>query len=103
MWVPLEPDDDARRTGRAGPRSLRHGCGSSPTATGSTPTTIENACSTSSSTTIHRGSLFARTRVDRGEQPFVEMWNASGGQARYDRRSAWIDANRDRLLDALTR
>jgi hypothetical protein len=102
MWVPLEPDEDARRTGRAGLdrfERLRIIADSY----GVDGDDDRERLLDIIVTTIHRGSLFARTRVDRGEQPFVEMWNASGGQARYDRRSAWIDANRDRLLGALTR
>lgn len=32
---------------------------------------------------------------------FTEMWNAMGGQARYDRRHTWFAANRERFLGTL--
>ncbi len=47
------------------------------------------------------GGAFVRRRVERGEPAFVAMWDATGGQARYDRRRAWFEANRAGLVDAL--
>lgn len=50
---------------------------------------------------IARGGQFVRRRVDAGEPAFVAMWEAWGGQERYDRRHAWFLAERPRLLAAL--
>ena len=36
-----------------------------------------------------------------GEPAFVAMWEAMGGQERYDRRQAWFDAERPQFLTAL--
>lgn len=38
---------------------------------------------------IGRGGEFVRRRVDAGELPFIEMWEAMGGQERFDRRRRW--------------
>ena len=50
---------------------------------------------------FERGGQFVRRRVEAGEPAFIEMWNAMGGQARYDRRAAWFAVERDRVLEAL--
>jgi|GEM_PF-5115426 len=36
-----------------------------------------------------RGSLFLRRRVAAGDPGFVQMWNAMGGERRFDRRREW--------------
>jgi len=54
-------------------------------------------------TQINQGSEFVRRRVEAGEPAFVAMWESTGGQARYDRRQAWFEAERDRFLDTLCR
>ena len=41
------------------------------------------------------GGTFVRRRVEAGEPAFVEMWEAMGGQARYDRRRDWFAAQRN--------
>jgi hypothetical protein len=46
------------------------------------------------------GGLVER-RVARGEPAFIEMWEAMGGRARYERRQAWFEAHRGRFADAL--
>ena len=38
---------------------------------------------------IARGGEFVRRRVDAGEVAFIEMWDAMGGQERFDRRRRW--------------
>jgi hypothetical protein len=50
---------------------------------------------------VDRGGAFIKARVDRGEPAFIAMWEFTGGQARFDRRSEWFNDNRDRFLDAL--
>lgn len=45
---------------------------------------------------IARGGEFVRRRVDAGEVAFIEMWEAMGGQERFDRRRRWwADARPD--------
>jgi hypothetical protein len=99
MWIPLEPDEDAARTGRAG-LDRRHRLRIAADAYGLSATEREPFLSIVVDT-IHRGSLFVKKRIERGEQVFIDAWKAGGGQARYDRRSAWIDDNYDDLLAAL--
>jgi hypothetical protein len=41
---------------------------------------------------------FVRRRVERGERPFIEMWERMGGEAHYERRRRWFDENRHRFL-----
>lgn len=48
-----------------------------------------------------RGGDFVRRRVEAGEPAFVAMWEAGGGETRYERRRAWFAAERPRLLAAL--
>lgn len=50
---------------------------------------------------IARGGDFVRRRVERGEPAFIQMWESSGGQARYDRRRTWFAAERRRFEAAL--
>jgi hypothetical protein len=47
------------------------------------------------------GGAFVRSRVERGEPAFVEMWERMGGEARYDRRRDWFAHHRDRFIDTL--
>ena len=50
---------------------------------------------------VDRGGAFIKGRVERGEPAFIAMWEFTGGQARFDRRSEWFAENRGRFLDAL--
>ena len=50
---------------------------------------------------IARGGEFVRRRVERGEPMFVQMWGRMGGEARYERRTAWFQRHRSRFLEAL--
>jgi thiamine kinase-like enzyme len=43
---------------------------------------------------IARGGEFVRRRVEAGEVAFIEMWEAMGGQERFDRRRRWWAAAR---------
>jgi hypothetical protein len=52
---------------------------------------------------IDRGGEFVRRRVEAGEPAFVAMWEAGGGQARFDRRRAWFATERPRIEAALAR
>ena len=36
-----------------------------------------------------RGGEFVRRRVEEGHPAFIEMWEAMGGQERFDRRRRW--------------
>lgn len=45
---------------------------------------------------------FVRRHVEAGEQAFIAMWNAMGGQERYDRRHDWFVANRATFEAQLT-
>jgi hypothetical protein len=47
------------------------------------------------------GGTFVRRRVEAGEAAFVAMWEAMGGQARYDRRRDWFTASRPTFEAAL--
>jgi hypothetical protein len=52
-------------------------------------------------TSIARGGEFVRRRVDAGDPNFTAMWDAMGGQQRFDRRLRWW-ADQDHLFaDAL--
>jgi hypothetical protein len=44
---------------------------------------------------------FVKRRIAGGEQAFVDMWERSGGQARYDRRRQWFADQRPRFECAL--
>ena len=54
-------------------------------------------------TQIDQRGEFVRRRVEAGQPAFVAMWEATGGQARYDRRQAWFQAERAHFLDTLCR
>jgi hypothetical protein len=43
---------------------------------------------------IARGGEFVRRRVEAGEVAFIEMWEAMGGQERFDRRRRWWEEAR---------
>jgi hypothetical protein len=48
-----------------------------------------------------QGAEFVRRRVERGELAFVDMWERTGGQARFDRRRDWFALHRSRFVEAL--
>jgi Phosphotransferase enzyme family len=50
---------------------------------------------------IERGGEFVLRHVQAGEPAFIQMWEETGGMARYDRRRAWFVQQRERLAEAL--
>jgi hypothetical protein len=50
---------------------------------------------------IARGGEFVRRRVEAGEAAFIEMWEAMGGQQRYDHRREWWSRARVDFEEAL--
>ena len=50
---------------------------------------------------FEQGGEFVRRRVEAGELAFVAMWEELGGQARYDRRRSWFEAERSRFEAAM--
>lgn len=99
MCVPIDTDDDAARTGRAGldpvPR-LRVVADGYGLAEGAGAELVDVLAGQ-----IERGGEFVRRRIAAGETAFAEMWEAMGGQERHDRRRRWFAAERGRFLDAL--
>ena len=94
MCVPLDTDDDAARLGRGGLdpfTRLRIVADSYGLLPGRTEFLDIIA------TSIATGGEFVRARVERGEQAFIEMWEAIGGQAKYDRRHEWFTTHRHRF------
>lgn len=47
------------------------------------------------------GGEFVRRRVERGEAPFIQMWEEMGGAERFDRRRAWWAERRPAFATAL--
>lgn len=99
MCVPTEPDEYAARTGRGGLdpfarlRVVADGYGLE----GRARTDLVEVLGEQ----IERGGEFVRRRVEAGEQAFIHMWDAMGGQQRFDVRRRWFESNRDRFVDAL--
>jgi Phosphotransferase enzyme family len=50
---------------------------------------------------IARGGTFVRNRVEAGDPNFISMWNAMGGEERFDRRRRWWAATRPSFVAAL--
>jgi hypothetical protein len=99
MCVPIDTGEAAARTGRAGLDPFTR-LGVVADAYGlDTPQRVELLDVLGER--VERGGEFVRRRVEAGEVAFIEMWNAMGGQARYDRRRHWFHSNRSRFADAL--
>jgi aminoglycoside phosphotransferase (APT) family kinase protein len=47
------------------------------------------------------GDRFVRRHVEAGDSSFLVMWEASGGEARLDRRRKWVADNHERFIDAV--
>jgi hypothetical protein len=47
------------------------------------------------------GGAFVQRRVDAGDEAFTAMWNAMGGNARYERRRDWFERHRRQFLDVV--
>jgi hypothetical protein len=99
MCVPVEPDQDAARSGRGGldPAARLRVVADAYGLDGAGRTALLAALADG----IERGGEFVRRRVDAGEPAFIEMWNSMGGQERFDRRRRWFDENRDRFGAAM--
>lgn len=99
MCVPIEMDEDAARTGRAGLDPYRRlavaadGYGLGAAGRADLLDTLGHQ--------IDTAGTFVRRRVEVGEPAFVAMWEAMGGQERYDRRRRWFHAERERFAVAL--
>ena len=50
---------------------------------------------------VARGGEFVRRRVEAGDPNFITMWNAMGGQERFDRRRRWWAAQHQAFIAAL--
>ncbi len=50
---------------------------------------------------IEQGGEFVRRRVEASEASFIDMWNAMGGQERFDRRRRWWAAARSEFASAV--
>ena len=99
MCVPIDTDEDAARTGRAGLdpfTRLRVVADAYGLAPDERPDLVEALVMQAD-----HGGAFVRRRVEAGEPAFVAMWEQMGGQERYDRRARWLRANRGRFTDAL--
>lgn len=100
MCVPIDADADASRTGRSGLdpfarlRVVADAYG--------LDTADRHALVDALARQIDDGGSFVRRRVERGEPAFVAMWEAMGGQERYDRRRDWFAAEHARFVAALT-
>ena len=99
MCIPVEPDEDAARSGRGGldPVARLRVVANAYGLDGAGRTALVAALAES----IERGGEFVRRRVDAGEPAFIEMWNSMGGQERFDRRRRWFTVNRHRFDAAM--
>jgi Phosphotransferase enzyme family len=50
---------------------------------------------------MERAGEFVRRRVEAGDPNFVAMWDAMGGQERYDRRRRWYERHRAGFVEAM--
>lgn len=92
MCTPLDTPDDAARTGRGGLDPVAR------------LRVVADAYGLDADQRIEllgvldqrmsNGGAFVRRRVEAGEAAFVAMWDAMGGQARYDRRRDWFSSQR---------
>jgi aminoglycoside phosphotransferase (APT) family kinase protein len=99
MCVPIEMEADAARTGRGGldPVARLAVVADAYGLDHDQRTELVGALAAQ----IDTAGEFVRRRVERGEPAFIEMWDAFGGQERYDRRRAWFAVERSRFLAGL--
>jgi hypothetical protein len=99
MCVPIDTDEDAARTGRAGLDPVAR------------LRVVADAYGLSSlervelvdvlDVQMERGGEFVQRHVDAGEAAFIEMWAMMGGQERFDRRRDWFAEHRSEFAAAL--
>jgi len=98
MCVPLDAPEDATRSGRGNGdpftrlRVIADAYGLAPGRSELVDLISERAAG---------GGAFVKRRVDAGIPAFVAMWEATGGQERYDRRRLWFETEREHFLDAV--
>lgn len=99
MWVPIDTDEDAARTGRAGldPFSRLRVVADAYGLDDAGRIALLDRLSEQ----VDQAGGFVRRRVEAGEPAFVAMWAQMGGQERYDRRARWFAAERHHFLEAL--
>lgn len=99
MCVPIDTDDDAALTGRRGldPVARLRVVANAYGLNHDDRLELIDALSQQ----FERGGEFVRRRVEAGEPAFIAMWEAMGGQARYDRRRDWFAAERPRFSAVL--
>ncbi|MBI2705800.1 MAG: phosphotransferase [Actinobacteria bacterium] len=99
MCVPIDTDDDAARIGRRGldPFTRLRVAADAYGLDSTQRVELVDALTTQ----VEQRGDFVRRRVEAGDDAFIAMWEAMGGQARYDRRAAWFAARRDAFLAAL--
>jgi Ser/Thr protein kinase RdoA (MazF antagonist) len=99
LWVPIDSDIDRRRVGwhpadhPARLRIVADAYGLENGERAELLTAIDDA--------LDRIEAAVRRSVDAGNAAAVELWNRTGGHARFDRRRRWWDAHRDRFTAAL--
>ena len=99
MCVPIDTDEDAARTGRSGldPFGRLAVAADAYGLDGPGRAALLDALTHQ----IDTAGAFVRRRVEAGEAAFIAMWEAMGGQERYDRRRRWFHDERGRFADAL--
>jgi hypothetical protein len=99
MCVPVETDEDAARTGRGGLdpfERLRVVADAYGLGRAERSELLDVLAGQ-----LERGGAFVRRRMAAGEQAFIDMWHATGGPGRHDRRRAWFTFERDRFAASL--
>ena len=100
MWVPLDCEEAAARSGRAGLDPLDR-LGVIADAYGLPADRGEFLDVLEQSIEAARTGWFVRRQIERGHAAFIEMADSMGGLERYERRYRWFVDNRQRIADAL--
>jgi hypothetical protein len=98
MCVPLDTDEYAARTGRAGLDTF-HRLRVVADAYGLQPDRRELIEAIAAR--FANGGAFVKGKVEEGIPAFIEMWNMMGGEERYERRLQWFESQRERFLLAV--
>jgi len=100
MCVPLDTDEDAARFGRGGLDPF-HRLRVVADGYGLPPDRSEFLAVLGQTIADARTGGFVHRRVALGEPAFIAMVEAMGGLERYERRSQWFEAHRQRFADEL--